>query len=156
MDSLRRSPFRPTGPERLTISASSFLQASLAASIAALCLSPRISAQQLLLELKGDNTPTLRWQDQFGAACVGMSDIDGDGVGDLVVGAGRYNTKASRVEGAAFVFSGRTGAQIRKHIGYSKLGKLGRAVDGGHDVDADGVADYVVSEVFGDRGINGA
>ncbi len=130
--------------------------AIIVSAIAALALTPCIAAQQLLLELKGDNTPTLRWQDQFGISCVGMPDIDGDGVDDLLVGAGRYNTKSTRVEGAAFVFSGMTGAQVRKHIGYSKFGKMGRAVDGGIDVDADDVPDYVVGESFGDRGINAA
>lgn len=124
----------------------------LAPRIAGLCvmLCASTPAQELLLELQGDNTAALRAGDQFGVRCVGLPDVDGDGVGDLLVSAHRYNTTAFRLEGAAFVFSGATGAQVRKHLGASPNGQLGRALDGGLDVDADGVADYVVGESYGD------
>ena len=108
------------------------------------------SAQQLLFELAGDNVITRKPDDQFGVSCVGLGDVDGDGISDLLVGAHRYNTTLTRVEGAAFVFSGATQALIRKHVGPSKDGQLGAALDGGRDVDGDGVPDYVVGEPYGD------
>ncbi len=108
------------------------------------------NAQELLFELGGDNVTSRKPDDQFGVTCVGLGDVDGDGVADMLVGAHRYNTTMTRLEGAAFVFSGATHTLIRKHLGTSKDGQLGVALDGGHDVDGDSVPDYVVGEPFGD------
>lgn len=107
-------------------------------------------AQELLFELEGDNSTLQEFDDSFGVTCVGLPDVDRDGVADLLVGAHRYNTTKFRLEGAAFVFSGATHAQIRKHLGTSPNGQLGRSLDGGPDVDGDGIGDYVVGESYGD------
>jgi len=108
------------------------------------------ACQDLLFELEGDNSTAQEFDDSFGSTCVGLPDVDGDGFADLLVGAHRYNTTKFRLEGAAFVFSGATHAQIRKHLGASPNGQLGRSLDGGPDVDGDGVGDYVVGESYGD------
>lgn len=121
--------------------------------VVVLVLSPAVricTAQQLLFELKGDNAAGRAPDDGFGLVCVGVGDLDGDSVPELCIGAHRYNTTVTRLEGAAFVFSGATGSIIRKHIGPSRDGQLGRSLDGGVDLDGDGIDDYVLGEPFGD------
>jgi len=129
------------------------LRSILGASFAAAAVSATTSiahAQELLFELAGDNVAWQEFDDNFGTTCVGLPDVDGDGVADLLVGAHRYNTTTNRLEGAAFVFSGATQVQLRKHLGTSRNGQLGRSLDGGPDVDGDGIGDYVVGESYGD------
>ena len=68
----------------------------------------------------------------------GAGDVDGDGLGDLYVGA--YAESGNR--GAAYVYSGRDGARLHRFLGDAGEG-LGPGRGAG-DVNADGRADLIV------------
>ncbi|MBK6943057.1 MAG: FG-GAP repeat protein [Planctomycetes bacterium] len=86
----------------------------------------------------------------FGRAIAGAGDVDGDGVGDLVVGA-VYDSTVAPQAGSATLFSGASGVPLHTWFGANQGANLGRAVDGGGDIDADGVPDLVIGahEQFG-------
>ncbi len=106
-----------------------------------------------LVTIKGERTG-----DRFGWSLAGLGDIDGDGVGDLIVGAPRHEWTAGTDRGAVYVLSGATGAQIWKLGGSADNDQLGYAVAGPGDVDGDGTPDYAMgvpwdSQVKDDGGI---
>jgi hypothetical protein len=81
--------------------------------------------------------------EDFGSALAGVGDLDADGVADLLVGAPRADF--SKVEaGAAWLFSGATGAVIDRLDGLGKNDRFGSAVAALGDVDGDGVPDFAV------------
>ena len=73
----------------------------------------------------------------------GLDDIDGDGVPDVVIGA-PGESLIGESEGAAFVFSGATGAQIYRFNGHYDESHMGVAVAGIGDTNGDGVGDILV------------
>jgi hypothetical protein len=84
---------------------------------------------------------------QFGRSVSGVPDADGDGRGDLFVGAPEEGPGASpALAGRAYVFSGATGdllyelASLNEELG----GQFGTAVSGVQDVDGDGRGDLIV------------
>src|SRR5690606_5026827 len=92
----------------------------------------------------------------FGFAVAGVPDLDGDGRGDLLVGAPvegpRPGSLFNRAYGRAYVFSGSTGTLIRtlaspargescEDLFFDACDAFGRAVAGLHDVDGDGRGD---------------
>ncbi len=78
--------------------------------------------------------------DTFGAAIAVLSDQNGDGVGEVAIGA----------PGAASfdVFDGATGLQLIHFISSQPGCNLGEALAGTDDVDGDGIADFLVSSPF--------
>jgi hypothetical protein len=76
---------------------------------------------------------------QLGWAVSELTDIDGDGVTDLIVSDDLFAG-----EGAAFVFSGATGALI--HTLSGGPGRFGYAIADAGDVDADGTHDIVAGQ----------
>jgi len=78
----------------------------------------------------------------FGDSVADAGDVDADGVSDWIVGAPGFNPQGLD-EGAAFVFSGATGAQLLFLDGPVEHARLGDAVGAGGDVDGDGAADVV-------------
>lgn len=82
----------------------------------------------------------------FGAALAGGEDLNGDSVGDLIVGA----PGGAGGAGAAFVHSGATGALLRTHLppgnppAFGFGPNLGFAVAFVGDVDGDGVVEYAL------------
>jgi hypothetical protein len=83
---------------------------------------------------------------QFGAAVSGVPDADGDGLGDLVVGAHNEDELAMANAGRVYLFSGATGELLAALISPNKEvdGHFGRAVAGVPDADGDGRGDFAV------------
>lgn len=78
----------------------------------------------------------------LGASVAGAGDVNGDGVGDLVVGAPAA-VNFGRA-GDAHVYSGVDGAPLYVFVGDDFDDEFGAAVAGGGDLTGDGLADLVV------------
>lgn len=99
-----------------------------------------LHAQDALRVMTGQPSLSARG-DEFGHAIALAGDLDGDGVDEVVVGA-RYEDRLRRTpDGAVYVFSGATGAELRSHVG-ARAESLGSYVTAGGDFDGDGVGDY--------------
>ncbi|MCB9869633.1 MAG: FG-GAP repeat protein [Planctomycetes bacterium] len=77
----------------------------------------------------------------FGYAAAIAGDVDRDGCADVILGS----PYANQGNGAAYVYSGRSGALLHTLRGQA-TGQLGFAVSTAGDVDRDGHADVVVGE----------
>jgi hypothetical protein len=92
----------------------------------------------------------------FGRFMRDTGDIDGDGIGDFIVGA--YGADVPDPQsgpdlvdaGAAFVFSGVDGSIIYQLEGPNSGDIFGRSVSGAGDIDGDGVLDFTIGSVFAD------
>lgn len=85
-------------------------------------------------------------QDLFGHAVAGVGDVNGDGHGDVLVGApGTWRDNAA---GYARLFSGKTGQVITTLRGEDRPGdRFGFAVAAAGDVDRDGTPDLAVGAI---------
>jgi hypothetical protein len=91
----------------------------------------------------------------FGSALAGVPDADGDGFGDLLVGAREETSGASPEKaGRAYLFSGRTGDLLFEILSPNEeeRGDFGSTVLGLEDIDGDGRGDFVVGARFEDPG----
>lgn len=86
--------------------------------------------------------------DEFGFTMAPAGDVDGDGIGDLVVGADESSPGGILDAGSAFIVSGRDGSLLRRFDGEAVNDFLGWSVDGCGDIDADGAPDVVVGAPF--------
>lgn len=89
-----------------------------------------------LLEL-GGRLPN----DAFGHSVAGLSDINGDGVADIAVGAPA--TSGNR-PGSVSIRSGADGSEIWNAVGENDRDSFGWVVDGVGDLNADGIEDVMV------------
>src|SRR5262249_10768403 len=88
---------------------------------------------------------SLRSGDGLGPALARLGDMDGDGVADIAVGAsGGWNQSGTQRTGYVLVFSGRTGATIRRIDGPAPDDWFGFAIAALPDVDGDHVRDLAV------------
>ena len=101
-----------------------------------LCARP--AAQTVLYTIPGTAPNQM-----FGTAVAPAGDVDADGYGDFIVGAAGHDG-AGIEAGAAFVYSGRTGAQLLSWMGQQPGEELGDAVDAAGDVNGDGHGDVIV------------
>ncbi|HUU44279.1 MAG TPA: M28 family peptidase [Acidobacteriota bacterium] len=85
--------------------------------------------------------------DYFGTSVAGIDDIDGDMVGDLIVGATQYETGGP---GYATIFSGQTGTEIRTLVGENGGDFFGYAVAGAGDVNDDGLLEVIIGAPYHD------
>jgi len=97
------------------------------------------------------NGGSLIWQfdgegavDGYGGVVSGAGDVNGDGYADLIVGARLADPGASMDAGAAYVYSGHTGALLWKVYGDVANGLLGNAVADAGDVNGDGYDDVLI------------
>lgn len=86
----------------------------------------------------------------FGSAVAILGDTNGDGHADLLVGASNDPTKFTS-GGAAHVYSGKTGKELRVVYGEKFGSALGWAVGAAGDVNRDGFADILAGAPFEDR-----
>lgn len=94
--------------------------------------------------------------DFFGWSVGGAGDVNGDGAGDLVIGAYGHYGPSGWASGKAYVYSGATGRVLWFATGESGGDIFGEAVAGVGDVNGDGLADVGVGAKWhrGEAGVN--
>ncbi|HVS17462.1 MAG TPA: integrin alpha [Planctomycetota bacterium] len=83
-------------------------------------------------------------QEQFGRSVAAAGDVNGDGYGDLIVGAAGADT-AGQDAGCARVYSGADGSLLYSIDGPFARARFGTSVAGLGDIDGDGRSDFAVS-----------
>ncbi len=99
-----------------------------------------------LLEVEGEQD-----DDRFGESVASVGDLDGDGLGEILVGAPFADNG-----GRAYRFSGANGLLVQVFTGGASSDRFGRSVAGAGDVNGDGSLDLLVGDDEDDApGANG-
>jgi len=93
----------------------------------------------LLTTLDGDAETA-----QFGYSVAGLEDLDGDGRGEILVGAYGRNGTAGPDAGRAYLYSGKTGTLLKEWQGEGQDHYFGVCVSGVPDADGDGKMDILI------------
>ncbi len=102
-------------------------------------------------------SPNEQTAGRFGFWLAGISDVDGDSCGDILVGAyGEGPVPGLDKAGRAYVFSGATGGLIHTLVSPNEeaWAYFGRGICRAGDVNADGVEDVVVGAYMEDPGLS--
>lgn len=89
----------------------------------------------------------------FGEQLAAVPDVDGDGVLDLAVGAFGETYPFGYNTGAAYLYSGRTGALLHRWSGRFGNARMGTCLAGVPDLDGDGAGEVLIGSMF--AGLNG-
>lgn len=110
---------------------------TLLAAAVSFALADGLAAQQILRSIAGDQPGA-----NFGRTLAVVSDIDGDGTPDLVIGEPMRDSGSNQDVGSAVLL--RTGAWVvrARTVGSQILGRLGSSVAGLGDVDGDQIPDW--------------
>lgn len=108
----------------------------LLAALLTLLLSPAAAGASAVILHQFDGAAT---RDSLGGSVAAAGDVNGDGVGDFIVGVPGANSSA----GSAFVFSGSDYRELFRFDGPAGS-RFGTSVAGAGDVDGDGHADLIV------------
>ena len=84
----------------------------------------------------------------LGQTLASAGDVDGDGVGDLLIGAEQADPGGLSAAGSVFVYSGATGNLIRQFDGSVASERFGSSIDSAGDIDGDGFADLLVGAIY--------
>lgn len=99
------------------------------------------TAQSIRLKIGPPNPNIVEY---FGSHLAEAGDINGDGVGDLIVGDEFYSDISASNRGCARILSGRTGQSLQFFVGAAADDQLGTTVAVLGDVNGDGSIEYVV------------
>ena len=121
-----------------------------------------VKSHQKISETQGGFTGILDDGDLFGASVASLGDLDGDGVGDLAVGANN-DDDGGRSRGAVWTLFLNTNGTVKSHQKISDtqggfagilddLDRFGSSVASLGDLDGDGVGDLAVGAAFDDDG----
>ncbi len=96
--------------------------------------------------IRSHSSPNSEFGGSFGVSVAGISDINGDGRGDYIVGAYQEDGLGFTDSGRVYVYSGANGALIRTHTmpGAKNFGRFGFSVDGVPDLTGDNKPEYIV------------
>ncbi|HEX8384823.1 MAG TPA: T9SS type A sorting domain-containing protein [Rubricoccaceae bacterium] len=124
---------------------------ALAVAALGLLLARPVTAQTPPSTLTSPN-PTLAGR--FGEAVAGVADLDGDAIGDLLVGAAAEDVGGVDQSGRVYVYSGGTGVRLRTLLSPNSEagGRFGDAVASVPDADGDGKPDILVGASHEDGG----
>ena len=81
--------------------------------------------------------------DYFGKAVAGLDDVNGDGFGDVLIGAPGNSANGSGA-GAAYVYSGANGALLNTYRGQAAGDAFGTSLAAAGDLNGDSAGDYLV------------
>ncbi len=81
---------------------------------------------------------------EFGRSLACLSDVDGDGVNEILIGSPRSDANGLADNGAVFLYSGQSGNQILQICGDEPLAQFGHSLSTLGDIDRDGIDDFLV------------
>ena len=121
-----------------------------------------VKAEQEISETAGGLATTLGNFDAFGYSVAGLGDIDGDGIGDLLVGA-EDDDDGGNARGAVYVLFLNADGTVKAERKISDLtggltatlddyDRFGTSVAGLGDIDGDGINDAAVGAILDDDG----